>query len=395
MLGQDASMNVRGRLLSAVRDPGVVFAVAALIAAATPLTLADPAPLAQQPYPDSQEYADASLQLARGNGYVTYIHGDRSQPPRYPPGYSIALVPFTKWGPSFPRGTQDGAKFVVLVLLIAVWATAWLIGGPVAGGLAALLAVTGSFWTSMSHYILSDPLAATLTVLSLAAVAAMRGTRAGVVSGALAGAAVTVRLASVAVLASLLVALPGRRVRLAALAGAAPFVAALLVFQWATLGSPFKTGYDYYYPHLQEFSLHYAWDSERGRDGPNVVGDRLNGRLMRWTCPCPADGPQAVTTNIEFYPAVVLGLFWFYTPPFVSLLAFAELFKRRRTAVARYAAGIVVTNLVLFIFYFHQAGRFMAPVGSTLIIFSAAGAVRFLLTPLAGALRRRRAGFSH
>jgi hypothetical protein len=234
MLGQDASMNVRGRLLSAVRDPGVVFAVAALIAAATPLTLADPAPLAQQPYPDSQEYADASLQLARGNGYVTYIHGDRSQPPRYPPGYSIALVPFTKWGPSFPRGTQDGAKVVVLVLLIAVWATAWLIGGPVAAGLAALLAVTGSFWTSMSHYILSDPLAATLTVLSLAAVAAMRGTRAGVVSGALAGAAVTVRLASVAVLASLLVALPGRRVRLAALAGAAPFVAALLVFQWAT-----------------------------------------------------------------------------------------------------------------------------------------------------------------
>ncbi len=51
-------------------------------------------PLDQQPFPDSHEYADAARHLAAGDGYVTTVHGDGPRPPRYPPGFSLALVPF-------------------------------------------------------------------------------------------------------------------------------------------------------------------------------------------------------------------------------------------------------------------------------------------------------------
>jgi Gpi18-like mannosyltransferase len=86
----------------------------------------------------------------------------------------------------------------------------------------------------------------------------------------------------------------------------------------------------------------------------------------------------------------VLGFFWMYTPPLISLLGFAELYRRRKSTVARYAAAIIVTNVLLYTFYFHQAARFMAPVGALLIVFSSVGAVTLILTPLADRLRQRR-----
>jgi hypothetical protein len=371
-------------------DLAIVFALVALLLAALPLALAKPTPLREQPFPDSQEYADAANQLAHGKGYVTYVHGPISQPPRYPPGYSVALTPFTKWGPAYPKGAELGAKIIVLALLVSVWVTAWLLGGPIAAGFAAGLAVTSSFWPSMSHLVLSDPLAALLVVLSVALLT-RPATKRAAVAGALVGASVVVRIANVVTLASLVAALPKNRLRLTALGAALPFVIALLVYQWSAFGQPFRTGYDYYLPGLRAFAPHYAWSHPLGRDGPNVTGDRLDGRLMSWACPCPRDGPMAVVDNAVFYPALVLGFFWMYTPPLISLLGFAELYRRRKSTVARYAAAVIVTNVVLYIFYFHQAARFMAPVGALLIVFSSVGAVTLILSPLHSWFRRHRA----
>jgi hypothetical protein len=370
--------------------PAVLFALAVLLLGAVPLILAKPTPLRDQPFPDSQEYADASYQLAQGNGYKTTIHGGRAQPPRYPPGYSVALLPFSKWGPVYPKGAEAGAKIILLALFVTVWGTAWLLGGPVAAGLAAGLAVTSPFFLSMSHLVLSDPLAAMLTVLSLALIS-RPGTKRAAVAGALAGAAVVVRLAAIVTLVSLVALLPRLRPRLTALAAALPFVVALLIYQWATFGQPLKTGYDYYLPGLREFAPHYAWGDPLGRDGPNVTGDRLDGRLMSWACPCPRDGAMAVVQNAVFYPAVVAGLFWMYTPPLISLLGFAELWRRRRSPAARYAAAVIVGNVVLYTFYFHQAARFLAPVGALLIVYSAVGAVTLVLEPLTRRYRARSA----
>jgi hypothetical protein len=373
-----------------VFDPAVLFALLVLLLAALPLIVAKPTPLRDQPFPDSQEYADAARQLAHGNGYSTYIHGGRAKPPRYPPGYSVALLPFSKWGPAYPRGAELGAKTILLALLVTVWGTAWLLGGPIAAGLAAGLATASPFFLSMSHLVLSDPLAAMLVVLSVALITRPAMTRTAA-AGALVGASVVVRLANVVTLVGLVVVLPRLRPRLAAVVAALPFLVALLVYQWATFGQPLKTGYDYYLPGLRTFAPHYAWGDPLGRDGPNVTGDRLDGRLMSWACPCPRDGPMAVVQNAVFYPAVVIGLFWMYTPPLLSLLGFAELWRGRRSPAARYAGTVIAGNVVLYTFYFHQAARFMAPVGALLIVYTAVGAVTLVLEPLRRRYRPRTA----
>ena len=361
------------------RSISVLFAVSALAVAAIPLLRAEPTPLAAQPFPDSPEYADAARQLATGNGYVTYVHGSEAQPPRYPPGYSVALAPFARW--DHPEGTQLGAQLMVLTLLVVVWGVTWLLGGPLAAGLAAGLVFTSSFFRSMSYFVLSDPLSALLVVLSVGLVA--RPTQTRIVSaGVIIGASVVVRISNVVTLASLIATLPGRRPRALALAAGVPLVVVLLVYQWDAFGSPFETGYDYYLPGLREFALSFAWEQPQGRDGSNVVGDRLDGTLMSWACPCPSDGPMAAVQNALFYPAVMLGFFWMFTPPLVALLGFAELYRRRKSTEARYATAAIVSNVLLYTFYFHQAGRFMAPVGALLMVFSSVGAVTLGL-PLA------------
>jgi hypothetical protein len=263
------TLHIRSGGSRRIFDPAVLFALAVLVAAALPLILVKPTPLRDQPFPDAQEYADAANQVAQGNGYTTTIHGGRAQPPRYPPGYSVALVPFSKWGPAYPKGAELGAKVILLALLVTVWGTAWLLGGPLAAGFAAGLAGVSPFFLSMSHLVLSDPLAAMLVVLSLALITTA-GTRRTAVAGALAGAAVVVRLANIVTLVGLVAILPRLRPRLTALVAALPFVVALLVYQWATFGQPLKTGYDYYLPGLREFAPHYAWGDPLGRDGPNV-----------------------------------------------------------------------------------------------------------------------------
>ena len=165
----------------------------------------------------------------------------------------MALLPFTKWGPAYPKGAELGAKVIVLALFLAVWGTTWLLGGPIAAGFAAGLAVTSSFWPSMSHLVLSDPLAATLVVLSLALLT-RPSTKHAAVAGALVGASVVVRLANLGTLASLIAAPPRLRPRLTAILAALPFVVTLLIYQWSAFGQPLKTGYDYYLPGLRELA---------------------------------------------------------------------------------------------------------------------------------------------
>src|SRR4051794_13901598 len=79
-------------------------------------------PLAQQPAPDAQEDADSARSLGRGDGFYTRIHEGSRQPPRYPPGYPLAVAPFAAVG-SYPRNVQLGAKaYAMTYVLVAVLA---------------------------------------------------------------------------------------------------------------------------------------------------------------------------------------------------------------------------------------------------------------------------------
>jgi 4-amino-4-deoxy-L-arabinose transferase-like glycosyltransferase len=371
-----------------------VFAFGALVAALVPVLTTEAIPLSQQPLPDAAEYADVAYQIANGHGFRTQVDdrspdrqerpADQLVPARYPPGFPLVLAPWVKIGNNNPTDAQRGARFVAVGLVLALFATAWVLAGPVAAGLAALVAATSPFFEGSARLVMSDAFGGLLTLLVILLVAlAWSPSRREparrwllVLAGALAGYAVLVRLGAVALLGSLL--LSARRfayVRLM-LAGALPFLLFLGVYQWTEFGSPIRTGYDYWLPGLVEFSPRYLNQENPAGERKFIYSDRLDGALMRWTCPCDQFGPMGKASNVVFYPAVLLGMYWVYFPPLFSLLGIWEIWRRRKTSVAQLAAAVVVTNVALHLAYFYQGSRLVAPAALTLLVFGCAGAVR-------------------
>ena len=327
-----------------------------------------PRPLAEQPFPDAQETADAARQLVSGGGYVTYVHENVRHPPRYPPGFSIALAPFAAVG-DYPLNVQRGATFYAALYVLFAAAAAWSLRGPAAGALLAVLFGISPFVRVEASLVMSDGFAAGLTALLIPLLLRPTPKRIAL-AGALAGALVAIRLPMSVNLVALLIVLPwALRKRL--LLFAAPPLAALALFNWLTYGGPFRTGYDYWRPGLKDFALSFALAPQQG-DGPWVVADVLGGLLLRWLCPCPVGGPQAAMSNLSFYPSVLLGLFWIFVPPFIPLVGLLYGWVRRREPAVRFAFCLTVLSLLLFTFYFYQGARFMAAPATLLGVFAAA-----------------------
>lgn len=352
---------------------------------------AEPAPLEQQPNPDSREYADAALQLALGNGYVTVVHDNIPQPPRYPPGFSIILAPFAAIG-TFPDNVFVGVKVVAMLYVTITVMAAWTLGGPLAGLVAALLIYVSPFAFRSGVYVMSDAFYATLVVAAFVSLNQVTSRRV-IAASVLLGFSILVRLSGVVGILALILALKKPH-RLTAIAAAAPFLVAIALFNWNTFGSPIRTGYDYWLPKIVEFDLSYA-SAIAGNgftDGAEHIGeDKLDGAIMRRVCNCPrGTSPQRALPSPVVYPAVLLGLYWIFVPPLTTVLGGVYLWSERRRTHARFTLYFGAMTLVMFTFYFFQAVRFMAAPATLLLVCSAVFTAR-LVCKLAERLAARRA----
>lgn len=333
-----------------------------------------PRPLANQPFPDAHEYADAARHVADGDGYVTTIYGPEV-PPRYPPGFSLVLAPFA-WVDDYPDNVQRGSKVVALLYVLVAVLAAWSLGGSLAAALAALVVGSSPFARESATLIMSDALAALLAAAVLALLARPLVSGASL-AGVLAGLAAAVRTTGIAVVAALLFSLPRRWV-VYMLLGAAPALLGVAALQWLTFGSPVETGYTYWRVDEGIYAwAHAAAEPPRG-DGPYVIADRLDGALVEWACPCPVGGPQAALANIVFYPLVLLGVFWIYAPPLATLPGLVYIVLEWRERTARFAGILIALTLVSYVFYFYQGARFMAPAATALVILSCVAVARAL-----------------
>jgi hypothetical protein len=332
-----------------------------------------PRAMDQQPFPDSFEYADAARHLAAGEGYITTVHDDRAQPPRYPPGLSLLLVPFAAAGGSFPTSVLSASPLLGSLYVVAAAATAWLIGGPIAAGLAAALVGTAPFAVEAGSLLMSDALVAALTVV----VAGLLQRRWFKAAALLSGGLVLMRLSAIVAIPSMILAVPAS-MRLRVVAYALPGVVLMGLFQAATFGSPIRTGYDYWLPNLRTFDAAYAFQRPMG-DPPMLVGDMFSGRLLDGLCPCPEDGgPLAQLPNVLFYPAVVFGPFWIFAPPVVALLGLVYAAIHWREPAARFTVALTLFTLALLTFYVFQAARLAAAPAVLGAVYAAVAASRFL-----------------
>lgn len=367
--------------ISRVAAAGSAVAVILLIWAIAPLFTGGARAFDLQPRPDSVEYADGAWQLGHGHPYVTFYNerlnafGRKSYPPRYPFGTSLALAPFAAIDNRFPQGPQLGARVISALYVVSVAAAAWLLGGPWAAALAVLMVGLSPFALGSSQLILSDALAALLSVGMLIALT-FRSRASAAVAGALGGALLCVRLIGVVSLIPLAFVLRGRQ-RIIALAAAAPFIAALAIYQWHEFGAPWLTGYSYWLPGVHNFGLSFALGATPG-DGPFVYPDKLGGSLLRAACPCGVGGPMSALPNLWFYPAVLGGLFWVFAPPLTGLVGLVQMIRARSTPAAQFGLWTAALSLVLLTFYFYTGARFVAPAASMLTIYAAAAFVKLV-----------------
>jgi hypothetical protein len=332
-----------------------------------------PLPLELHPAPDSQETVDGAQQIANGNGYVTVFHGNGAEPPRYPPGFSIALLPFLTFG-EYPANVLFGAKFYVFFYLWTAMLAGLLLNGRIAAIIVGLFVAVSPFVDVYASVVMSEAFVAALVVLILILLRDKPGWLQVALAGAIAGALVAVRLQMIVCLPALLLALPTMRQRLWAFLSAAPFLAALAIYNWTTFGSFFKTGYDYWIPHIKPFALFYAVRWYPMGDGVWLSGDLTNAWLLRWICPCEAGGPIAALPNAIIYPLILLGFFWMFAPPFVPAYGLWRAWRDRREQLrARFILWLIVLTVPLFTFYFYQGTRFMTAVSTLLVIYASVG----------------------
>jgi hypothetical protein len=343
-----------------------------------PLAMIEPRPLNRQPSPDAQEYADAARHLAAGEGYVVTIRRGEVEPPRYPPGFSLALAPFALAG-SYPANVQLGSKLYAILYLVVTLVAAWVVGGPLAAAVAVALVGSSPFAVRYASLVMSDAFAAVLSIAALALV--HRPTTRGLAgAGLLAGALILVRLSGVLTLAALLAATLASRISwrglLILLAGGLLGVALLATQQWWTFGNPLMTGYQYWLPEVRTFGLDYPLDPDIRRDGSGIVADSLDGLLLRWACPCPEDDPLFAFRAVVFYPLVLGGLFWIFVPPLSTVPGLIEVWRRRHEPGPAYVLGLTVLTILFHLFYFYLAARFLAGPATLLAVYSGAVVAR-------------------
>jgi 4-amino-4-deoxy-L-arabinose transferase-like glycosyltransferase len=343
----------------------VVACLAALtcLLGAADIAAAPERPLSQQPYPDAAEYASAAESLAHDKGFFTYIHAGQRQPPRYPPGYPFALAPFAAAG-TFPHAVQRGATFYAILYFLATMLAAWVLGGPLAALLAGVFVLASPFARDSGGLILSDALVAALTVLALPLLRTANRPRARL-AGATTGLAMLARLTASVNLVALLVSWPRRSLR-SLLAFALPALVGLGLLQWALFGSPIKTGYSYWGVAGHSLSAAYLTSADTLREQPFIFPDRLE-----QVCGCGVEGARSSLANLPFYPLVLAGVLWIFSPPLVPLAGLVYAWRRRREPVGRYALVLTGLSLVLFWCYRFQGARFVAGPATVLTVLAA------------------------
>jgi hypothetical protein len=342
--------------------------------------LANPIPIAAQPQPDAAEYADSAYRMAHGEGYTTTLrdqpnHPQGANPPRYSIGYPLVLAPFSLVG-LYPGNVQVGAKLAAVALVLVVGWAAYVAGGAWSATIAVAVLGASPFEQWSAHLVMSDALSAALAVALIPLVMMRNRPWVAYVAGFAAGYGVLVRLSALVVLAAVVVAWPGVN-RLRVIASSVPPLLVLAGYQWATFGAPWRTGYDYWLPGLRSFSFAFITAPTGPGDGPILFADRFHGMLAAWACGnCPNPGPFHTFPDWFFYGLVVTGAFWVITPPMLTLLGAAEMVRTWRVPAGRFVMIAVVGQLVLYMPYFYQSARFVAPAILMLSVLAAAAIPR-------------------
>jgi hypothetical protein len=305
------------------------------------------------PYPDAVEYFAQANSIMREGAPTIEIGYDRL-PSRYPPGYSLLMIPWLSFLPHHgifaPFRTN---QTIGLLLLIGSFMFYFAIGRPLAGGLATLLLATQPAFTSFSRSSMSDLSGATAVVVSFALVYfGVRGMRrwpiycAAIVLGLSLG--IRSQLLFMAPLLIAMALFPAKSswpkwlmhcclVLMVFAAAAAPY----FIFNILEFGHPLKTGYDFWVP---------AWTESPQLFSLRNVPPQL---MMIWS--------EIAANWDQFRVANLFGTGTYIVPAFICLAALGLPFVRMTAfAFSAFLAG--TTYFVATVIYFYVDARLYLPI---------------------------------
>lgn len=234
--------------------------------------------LYQRPYnvsdltmePDSVEYALGSLQLLETGRYELIVQG-HALPPRYPPWFSLMIMPAYML-----FGHQPGNAIVpITVFALAGIAFAWALGKRIAsvpgGVLAGLGVLAVPAYSMLAGFVMSDVPCTAIMLGACVLYLRLRSRPSSIwfdlLAGLLVAIAMLLRPVFGAMLLPFLLVILRSRERfvcrvVALLLPVTAATAAAFAYNWATFGSPLRNGYHFWtpvpydYPALA-FSLRY------------------------------------------------------------------------------------------------------------------------------------------
>ena len=310
------------------------------------------------PYPDAVEYfAQANSILKQGVPKIQI--GYDKLPSRYPPGYSLLMIPWLSCLPHHgilaPFRTN---QTIGLLLLLGGFGFYFAIGRPLAGGLGALLLATQPAFISFTRSPISDLSGATAALLAflLVYIGLKQMWRWPIYAAAVVlGLALCIRpqllfFAPLLIAAALFpVGNSWPKWLLHCCLTLLVFVAASLpyfLFNTLEFGHPLKTGYDFWVP---------AWaESDRLFSVRNVPAQLA----MLWS--------EATANWKEFRVANLFGTGTYIAPPFLLLALLGLAFIRiNRFTVSAFLGA--VSYFILTLTYAFVDGRFYIPLFLLLI----------------------------
>jgi 4-amino-4-deoxy-L-arabinose transferase-like glycosyltransferase len=301
------------------------------------------------PYPDAVEYfAQANSILKEGSPTIQI--GYDKLPSRYPPGYPLLMIPWLRLLPHngilAPFRTN---QTIGLLLLAGCFVLYFVIGRPLAGGLAALLIATQPAFITFSRSSISDLSGAALVVLAFALVylGLASGRRLLIYYAAIVlGLSLCIR-AQLVFFAPLLIAMALLPASVSwtrwfihccfVLVVFALAVSPYFILNTLEFGHPSKTGYEFWgSPTRTAFSLHNV---------PAQVALICSELTISWD---------------QFRVANLFGTGTYVVPAFILLSALGLAFIRlRRFEISALLAASVY--FVAIVTYFYVEGRFYIP----------------------------------
>jgi len=241
-----------------------------------------------------------------------------------------------------------------LLLGVLVAGMAARLSGPGAAPLAVAAVLGTGVWVGFTQSIMSDVPSATLAVLEVLLLLRARERGSVVAVGIIAAAIVWIRPTNAVLLLAGVAALsaqPHWRRRLSAyVAGAAPLLALLALWQAALFGSPLVNGYQ--------------------ATGASSDGDTMIGAFFAsgYIAGLPASTSNVLfgwqLPNLLYYPLTLAGLNFSLALPGVGVLGVvAALWFARRMgalgALGRFSIVATLGTLLAYLPYFHQDPRFL------------------------------------